>query len=701
MSLRLYNSLTRTTEPFAPLDPERVRIYVCGLTPSAEAHLGHARSFMFFDVVRRYLVYLGYRVDFVRNVTDVDDRSIAEGHARGIPFGAVVDEFFASFKRSMDRLGVIEPDREPRATKYIPQMLAMIEALVAKGNAYVVGDGVYFSVASFPRYGALSGRNPDELLIGARIAAGEDKRDPLDFALWKFAKPGEPSWPSPWGEGRPGWHIECSAMCHALFGEPFDIHGGGYDLIFPHHENEVAQTESLFAPPMANVWMHGGLLQFDGRKMSKSLGNFEPLSALLERHDPQAIRLLFLQTGYRKPMNFTEESLEGATTGLRRLQAGYDALRTAPPAAHDAAAERAAIEGCRIGNDRPRGPELRDRVSERRRDALAGRHGRAAQGLLTVRARQRKREDGCRERRDRCARRGQGCARFHPRRRAARGARKRGRDGEGRQGRGHVDRRHLGSSRAPKRKEPVDLDDVVYGVHAVEEALVAGESLRRLYVGDERKRDPALRKLLDDARAAGVTIRFESRTFFSQFPYRAHQSVVAFGAPHEYVTLEEALAGRVAGKGLFIVLDHITDPHNAGAIIRSAECAGATAVVLPERRAAGVNATVRKAAAGATAHLPVARVANVAGALRTLKKAGVWAAGAAADPSAIDYTKADLRGDLAIVIGAEGDGISPVVRKECDFLVRIPMFGTLGSLNASVAAGILLFEARRQRDGGG
>ena len=347
MSLRLYNSLTRTTEPFAPLDPERVRIYVCGLTPSAEAHLGHARSFMFFDVVRRYLVYLGYRVDFVRNVTDVDDRSIAEGHARGIPFGAVVDEFFASFKRSMDRLGVIEPDREPRATKYIPQMLAMIEPLVAKGNAYVVGDGVYFSVASFPRYGALSGRNPDELLIGARIAAGEDKRDPLDFALWKFAKPGEPSWPSPWGEGRPGWHIECSAMCHALFGEPFDIHGGGYDLIFPHHENEVAQTESLFAPPMANVWMHGGLLQFDGRKMSKSLGNFEPLSALLERHDPQAIRLLFLQTGYRKPMNFTEESLEGATTGLRRLQAGYDALRTAPPAAHDEAAERAAIEGFR------------------------------------------------------------------------------------------------------------------------------------------------------------------------------------------------------------------------------------------------------------------------------------------------------------------------------------------------------------------
>jgi 23S rRNA (guanosine2251-2'-O)-methyltransferase len=261
-----------------------------------------------------------------------------------------------------------------------------------------------------------------------------------------------------------------------------------------------------------------------------------------------------------------------------------------------------------------------------------------------------------------------------------------------------MDRRRLGSSRPPRRKEQLELDDVIYGVHAVEEALTAGETVRRLYVGDERKRDPALRRLLDDARAAGITIRFESRTFFSQFPYRAHQSVVAFGTPFEYVSLEEAIASRSAGQSLFVVLDHITDPHNAGAIIRSAECAGATAVVIPERRAAGVNATVRKAAAGATAHVPIARVANVAGALRTLKKAGVWAAGAAAGPGTVAYTTADLRGDLALVIGAEGDGISQVVRKECDFLLNIPMFGTLESLNASVAAGILLFEARRQRE---
>lgn len=260
-----------------------------------------------------------------------------------------------------------------------------------------------------------------------------------------------------------------------------------------------------------------------------------------------------------------------------------------------------------------------------------------------------------------------------------------------------MERRRLGSSRPPRRKDQIDLDDVIYGVHAVEEALAAGEPLRRLYVGDERKRDPALRKVLEQAQESGVTIRFENRMFFSQFPYRAHQSIVAFGVPFEYVTLEAAIALRTDGQSLFVVLDHITDPHNAGAIIRSAECAGATAVVIPERRAAGINATVRKAASGATAHVPIARVSNVAGALRTMKKAGIWTAGAAGDPASKEYTQADLKGDIAIVIGAEGDGISLVVRKECDFLVRIPMFGALESLNAAVAAGILLFEARRQR----
>jgi cysteinyl-tRNA synthetase len=344
MSLRFYNTRVRRVEPFVPLEPGHVRIYVCGLTPSAEAHLGHARSFLFFDVLRRYLTHRGFRVTYVQNVTDIDDRSIAAARELGQPWNEIVEGYYASFKRSMTRLRVIEPDREPRATQFVPQIVAMIAELIARGNAYVAGDGVYFAVDSFPRYGALSGRNTDELLIGARIAPGEEKRDPLDFALWKFAKPDEPSWASPWGDGRPGWHIECSAMSHALLGEPFDIHGGGYDLIFPHHENEIAQTESLVPPPMANVWMHGGLLQFDGRKMSKSLGNFEPLSALLDRHDPQAIRLLFLEAGYRKPLNFTEDAISGKTTALRRLLGAYDALRAAPAADHDEAQAREAVE---------------------------------------------------------------------------------------------------------------------------------------------------------------------------------------------------------------------------------------------------------------------------------------------------------------------------------------------------------------------
>ena len=330
--LRLYNTRTHSVEPFTPLVDDTVRMYVCGLTPSAEAHLGHARSFLFFDILRRYLRHPrnGYRVRYVRNVTDIDDRSIATAHAEGRRYDEVVNDHFTSFQRSMRRLFVEDPDDEPHATDYIAEILEMIDALVDRGAAYASADGVYFSVARFPRYGALSNRNVDELLIGARIAVDEQKRDPLDFALWKFAKPGEPSWPSRYGAGRPGWHIECSAMSHALLREPFDIHGGGYDLIFPHHENEIAQTETFLGHgPMANVWMHGGLLLFDNRKMSKSLGNFEPLSALLDRLDPLAIRFLFLQTGYRKPMNFTDESIVGAAAGLQRLQKAAYRLSTA------------------------------------------------------------------------------------------------------------------------------------------------------------------------------------------------------------------------------------------------------------------------------------------------------------------------------------------------------------------------------------
>jgi 23S rRNA (guanosine2251-2'-O)-methyltransferase len=245
----------------------------------------------------------------------------------------------------------------------------------------------------------------------------------------------------------------------------------------------------------------------------------------------------------------------------------------------------------------------------------------------------------------------------------------------------------------------VDLDDVIYGIHAVNEAIVAGDPLRRIHIGDERKSDPALRNLIEHARTSEIQVRFESRGFFANFPYKAHQSVIAYGAPFDYITLEEAIALPRTGPALFVLLDHVTDPHNVGAIIRTTEAVGGTALILPERRAAGVNATVRKSAAGATAHLPIARVANVSQAVRTLKKAGIWVAGAALGPGTIPLAKADFNRDLAIVIGAEGEGIAPLVGRECDYRVQIPMYGKTQSLNASVAAGMLLYEAIRQRQG--
>jgi cysteinyl-tRNA synthetase len=330
--VKLYNTRTRSVEEFRPLRDGDVRIYVCGMTPSAQAHLGHARSFLFFDVLRRYLMHRGYRVTYVQNVTDIDDRSIREGQATDQDYHAIIDRYYAEFKNSMQMLGVLDYDHEPYATQFIQPIQTMIRELVESGHAYATPDGIYYRVSTFPNYGKLANRNVDELEAGARIEVDEQKEDPLDFALWKYAKPGEPKWKfEGFAEGRPGWHIECSAMSRSLLdsdGTGFDIHGGGADLIFPHHENEIAQSEPLMQqPPMANFWVHGGLLLFDNRKMSKSLGNFEPLTELLKRHDPQAIRLLFLQTGYRKVMNFTEDSIAAAAVTLRQLKKRYRDLQ--------------------------------------------------------------------------------------------------------------------------------------------------------------------------------------------------------------------------------------------------------------------------------------------------------------------------------------------------------------------------------------
>jgi len=330
MALRLYNSLTRTVEPFTPIKPGSASIYVCGMTPNFHPHLGHARTFLTFDVLRRHLKNRGFAVTYVQNVTDIEDKIIERAAKEDISWQEVVDRYYGEYKICAAKLGIAPPDIEPYATREIDGIVTLIGALVDKGDAYETGDGVYFSVETFPRYSELSHREIDELRAGARIERREEKRVPLDFALWKKAKPGEPSWPSPWGPGRPGWHIECSAMARHYLGDQFDIHGGATDLIFPHHENEVAQTESVTGKhPMARYWMHAGLLMVDGQKMSKSIGNFEPMTALLERHNPAAVRYLFLQTGYRKPTNYTEEAIGAATDGLRRLYESLDQLRAA------------------------------------------------------------------------------------------------------------------------------------------------------------------------------------------------------------------------------------------------------------------------------------------------------------------------------------------------------------------------------------
>ena len=341
MALRLYNTRSRTIEEFTPRVPGKVSLYVCGMTPSFHPHLGHARTFLTFDVFFRYLKSKGYDVNYVRNVTDIDDRIIDRSAKDGVPWNEVVARYYSEFEESAIKLGMLEPSLSPRATHEMPCIIEMIERLVELGAAYETGDGVYFSVAKDANYGALSRRNLDELRAGERVAVREEKQDPLDFALWKKAKPGEPTWDSPWGPGRPGWHIECSAMCKHYLGEQFDIHGGASDLVFPHHENEIAQTETATGKhPMAVYWVHAGLLNVDNQKMSKSLGNFKPLTEMLEQHNPAAVRYLFLQTGYRKPSNFTPAALEAATKGLRGLYDALDALRDAagnkPVTAHRA-----------------------------------------------------------------------------------------------------------------------------------------------------------------------------------------------------------------------------------------------------------------------------------------------------------------------------------------------------------------------------
>ena len=327
--LSIYSTLTREQRPFESLEPGRVRMYVCGVTVYDYCHIGHGRTFVAFDVVRRWLEASGYKVTFVRNITDVDDKIIRRAAERGVTTDELTDEFARAMQEDMLALGCLAPTFEPRATQYIPQMLNLIGKLEEKGFAYHAADGdVDYAVRKFPNYGRLSGKSIDDLQSGARVQEREGKHDPLDFVLWKSAKPGEPQWDSKWGCGRPGWHIECSAMAMDLLGETIDIHGGGPDLVFPHHENEIAQSEACNDKEFAHYWMHNGFLNINNVKMSKSLGNFFTVREIAEKYDLQVLRFFMLSAHYRSPLNFSAELMEASRNGLERILTAVDRLRT-------------------------------------------------------------------------------------------------------------------------------------------------------------------------------------------------------------------------------------------------------------------------------------------------------------------------------------------------------------------------------------
>ncbi|MBN8545675.1 MAG: cysteine--tRNA ligase [Ignavibacteria bacterium] len=325
--LKIYNTLTRKKEEFIPLNPPHVTVYSCGPTVYDYFHIGNARSFVMSDIVRRYLIYSGYKVKFAMNLTDIDDKIINKANALGIDSTEVAKKFSDAFFEDIDKLGLLRADVNPRATEHIPEIIAMIEALIKNGKAYEVNGDVFYEISQFPGYGKLSGKNIDDLESGSRVEVNEIKRSPLDFALWKSAKPGEPWWESPWGKGRPGWHIECSAMSCKHLGETFDIHAGGSDLIFPHHENEIAQSEGATGKPFARFWMHYGFLNIDNEKMSKSLGNVFNLRDMVKKYKPETLRFFYAQTHYASPLNFTAEALESADRGLEKLNNLFENLK--------------------------------------------------------------------------------------------------------------------------------------------------------------------------------------------------------------------------------------------------------------------------------------------------------------------------------------------------------------------------------------
>ena len=330
MTIQIHNTLSGKKEVLHPIEKDHIKLYVCGITSYDYCHIGHARSALAFDMIVRYLKYRNFKVTYVRNFTDIDDKIIARANEQNTTSEKLANRFIDEFYTDMDKLGVDRPDIEPKATEHIREMVALIEELVDQGKAYHSGGDVYYIVESFPEYGKLSKRNLDDMQAGARISVNDQKRHPMDFVLWKGSKPGEPTWDSPWGPGRPGWHIECSAMSRKYLGETFDIHGGGQDLIFPHHENEMAQSEGANHKPFVNYWIHHGFVTIRDEKMSKSLGNFLTIRDILNNYHPEILRFFIFSTHYRSPLDFSEAAMQDATAGLERLYecvAAIDALQ--------------------------------------------------------------------------------------------------------------------------------------------------------------------------------------------------------------------------------------------------------------------------------------------------------------------------------------------------------------------------------------
>ena len=348
--MQIYNTMTRKKEELVPLMPGQIRMYACGPTVYNYFHIGNARPFIVFDTLRRYLEYKGFQVTFVQNFTDIDDKMIRRAHEEGTTVAELGERFIAEYYRDADALGIERASANPRATQHIGEIISLVQELIDGGHAYAADNGdVYFAVRSFPGYGKLSGQNIDDLENGARVDPTEQKRDPLDFALWKGEKPGEPAWDAPWGRGRPGWHIECSAMSMAILGESFDIHAGGQDLIFPHHENEIAQSEAATGKPFARYWMHNGYINVDNQKMSKSLGNFFTVRDIAKEFDLEAVRMFMLSVHYRNPVNFSRELIQQAEAALTRLRTARERLEEAQRVQETAedAAFTASLDGFR------------------------------------------------------------------------------------------------------------------------------------------------------------------------------------------------------------------------------------------------------------------------------------------------------------------------------------------------------------------